>query len=355
MKITFMRLALVSLMVLFGTVEGRSQVCGPGACISVHSHVDGRAPDRSSSGDREHSSSYNRPVSPPPQLVHIPTSGEQATKINNEGVAFFNSGDLVGARAKYEEALRVDPNHRMARSNLAQTKAELAFRMKDYSLAIAEMRSAIALGRTDLDERLAYFQRQWARVEEARRKAEAARQEEERQHEIAAHDARLTATYRQVIESAKARLSAERSGQPSVPMPEFTTSSSDMKEVFKPTVNSALEFAQGAGVAGSSYRPFLEEGAEPLKSGFSFGKIFRKYVLGIASDDMQAINAAPANLAFGNSAATAADETALTHIEQSSKEFQGKAAESTIEDAANHLGKAWYERILPDWLTHWTK
>ena len=127
----------------------------------------------SSSGGTSRTTHFNsRPTytpNPAPQF-HLMSpeelNADLATTANDDGVALFRSGDLDGARSKFRHALELNPRDRIAQRNLAHADAELAFRANDYTRAISRIRDAIDLGRDDLRDRLAYFERE-QRLEQA--------------------------------------------------------------------------------------------------------------------------------------------------------------------------------------------
>lgn len=106
---------------------------------------------------------------PPPRL---PSPAEQAAKINIEAARLMDAHDYENALPKLREALRLNPNNSMILGNLAVTEAELVFKSGNLQAAIERMRAAVNLGRSDVRDELAYFQRQQARLEEEKRAKE---------------------------------------------------------------------------------------------------------------------------------------------------------------------------------------
>jgi Flp pilus assembly protein TadD len=107
------------------------------------------------------------------ELVSRPNSARAHT---NLGIALFNAGDLAGAACEFESALRINPQHYVAASNLARVKvekndltgaesiyehlrlhypdsytpvlslAQIAMRKQDYESAETRFRQAISMG-----------------------------------------------------------------------------------------------------------------------------------------------------------------------------------------------------------------
>jgi len=113
--------------------------------LSLRARGRGEEAQRALLGHARHGAAW--PGVPDRVLDGVTTLRDDASAKLRRGRKRADAGDLVGAIAEYEAALRLDPSRALAHGNLV----ELYGRTKDWARAEAHYRAAIALG-TDLAE-----------------------------------------------------------------------------------------------------------------------------------------------------------------------------------------------------------
>jgi hypothetical protein len=295
---------------------------------TFHSNLHGMDHSRSSnSGSGRSGSSQSRSgtlnsgsYTPSPPAPHPPSPEEiraaQATELHHSAIELFNAGDEEGALPLYRKAAALAPQDQIIQRNLAHCEAMLAYRAGDYDSAIAKIRVAINLGRHNLEGWLATFLNAQDR-ERKRLAAEA----------IARHDAALTAKYMGII----SRWAAEPQPSPI----SIDTKTSGGSSRWGSETNNLEAYVTG-----------VFEGATPkgglvdtLQSSAQAGSIYSRFVLGIASDVMAAINSA----VHGDEAGAAAR---LQRIEDRANTNQRETDQYVKDQFATGAGQATGEGLL---------